>query len=182
MNAFDELNHEHKHIIRMLKIVDHTAEHISSNRPVPVEIVTDELSFIKGFADECHHGKEEGVLFVMVEPHLNADQKETMNRLLKDHVEGRNYVKNARESLNKAAEGDIEAAQEIAGNLKNYTALLRDHIKRESVFFNDIKPLFSEEEKLELDDKCEKIEEKLGEHEHFLEMLDRLEASEILRK
>lgn len=182
MNAFDAMNQEHKHIIRMLKVIDHTAEHILTERPVPIDIVNDELSFIREFADKCHHGKEEGVIFPAIETKLNADQKETMNMLLKDHINGRNYVKTARDNLDRASSGDTEAAGKIAENLKAYTSLLKDHIKRESVFLHDIKPLLSETESVEVDLKCEKIEADIGQHEHFLEMLDRLEGSEVLRK
>ena len=182
MSAFDELAHEHKHIMRMLKVIDHTIEHIKSNRPVPIEIVQDELDFIKGFADQCHHGKEEGVLFKMIELRLSADQKETMNSLIKDHIDGRNFVKNAREDLAQAGGGNTKAANALADDLKSYANLLRSHLRTESVFFREIKTLLDEKQMKVLNQECERIEKELGEHGHFLEMLDRLEASEILRK
>lgn len=182
MSAFDQLNQEHKQIMRMLNIIDHTAEHIETGRPVPVEIVNDELTFIKDFAEDCHHAKEENVIFPAVESKMNKEQRDNLANLFYSHVIGRNYIKKARKNLNKAADGDENAAIEVAEDFKAYTSQLRDHIKKENVFLSEIKPLLNKKESSQLDDGCAEIEKKIGGHEHYLEMLDRLEGSEILRK
>ena len=179
METFKELGQEHRHIVRMLSIIEHTAKHLETGRPVPVEIINEELDFLKGFADDCHHGKEEGILFPTVESRLDADQKESMNSLIQDHIEGRKLIAEARLDLEKNAEGDEGAANELADNLNKYTSLLRAHIKKENDFFSDTEPLITGEEAKKLDYHCREAEKEMQANEHFLEMLDRLEASQL---
>jgi len=63
MKATDILMSEHQVILRMITALEKATDLLEDGRAVPPEIFIEASDFIKGFADGCHHKKEEGVLF-----------------------------------------------------------------------------------------------------------------------
>jgi hemerythrin-like domain-containing protein len=63
MKATDILMEEHQVILRVITTLEAGALALNRGEPVRAEFFIDAASFIKGFADGCHHQKEEGVLF-----------------------------------------------------------------------------------------------------------------------
>ena len=61
--AIDDLKHEHEAILSSLKILDKFSADIN-NGSTPAKIdLGNFVQFLKEFADDCHHGKEERMLF-----------------------------------------------------------------------------------------------------------------------
>ncbi len=63
MKATEILSSEHRIIESVLDTLDIGAGKLQRNEPIQLEFFLDTADFIKGFADGCHHRKEEGVLF-----------------------------------------------------------------------------------------------------------------------
>src|SRR3546814_5596547 len=71
--ATDVLKHEHDAILMAIKILDQISDEARQGNATSTD-VTQFLGFLREFADTCHHGKEEGLLFpAMIEAGLSAD-------------------------------------------------------------------------------------------------------------
>jgi hemerythrin-like domain-containing protein len=51
----------------MLRIVDRVSERLESGQSVDTEHMDEIVEFIRVFADKCHHGQEENILFKEME-------------------------------------------------------------------------------------------------------------------
>jgi hemerythrin-like domain-containing protein len=67
MKATDVLVDEHRVIERVLSSLEAGVDRLESGQPVRPEFFLSATDFIRGFADGCHHQKEEGVLFTSME-------------------------------------------------------------------------------------------------------------------
>src|SRR5450756_440878 len=63
MKATEVLMQEHRVIERVLDALETAANHLDRGHPVRPGLFLEAADFIAGFADGCHHRKEEGVLF-----------------------------------------------------------------------------------------------------------------------
>jgi hemerythrin-like domain-containing protein len=131
MKAVDVLMAEHRVIERVLDALDAAAGRLQRGEPVRPGFFLDIADFATGFADRCHHGKEEGVLFRAMEAHGEPAEGGAVGALREEHEEGRGYVRRLRESATALERGDGDAARRVAGAAYAYTALLRGHIEME---------------------------------------------------
>ena len=129
--ASDELMEEHRLIERVLDALDTATRHLESGYPVRPEFFLDAASFIAGFADGCHHRKEEGVLFgTMIDCGLPPSEG-PIDMFLDEHVQGRALTGGMRDAARRLQSGDASARAAIISNARRYVGLLRDHIIKE---------------------------------------------------
>ena len=62
-HAIDTLKNEHEAITLGLKILTRMDERVSAEQVTDIQDLSALTDFLKAFADTCHHGKEEGILF-----------------------------------------------------------------------------------------------------------------------
>jgi hemerythrin-like domain-containing protein len=136
MKATEVLMDEHRVIERVLGALEEAANRLERGVEVDASFFLEATDFIRGFADGCHHQKEEGVLFkAMTAAGMPQDQG-PLAVMLSEHEQGRAYTRNLREAAEKLQQGDEGAAALIAGYARGYTVLLRQHIdKEDSVLF-----------------------------------------------
>jgi len=67
MKPTDILKNEHKAILLTLEVVESVSKKLDAGENVPAEHLTKVVDFIRGFADKCHHAKEEDLLFPAME-------------------------------------------------------------------------------------------------------------------
>jgi hemerythrin-like domain-containing protein len=84
------------------------------------------LQFLKEFADQCHHGKEEGLLMPALLDAGLARDAEPLRRLMADHVQARELI----QRMERAALPMLRVA-EFQAAARAYDALLRAHIEHE---------------------------------------------------
>jgi hemerythrin-like domain-containing protein len=65
--AIDDLKHEHEAILSALKILSSITQNLKTQKTVSSLDIVSFIGFLKEFADKCHHGKEEGLLFPAME-------------------------------------------------------------------------------------------------------------------
>jgi len=63
MKATQQLKDEHEGIKIMLTIMEKISNDIGKGKDLNKDPYAKIIEFIKGFADKCHHGKEEDILF-----------------------------------------------------------------------------------------------------------------------
>ena len=131
MKAIDVLMDEHRVIERVLDALETAASRLDRGEAVPAQFFLDAADFASGFADRCHHGKEEGVLFRAMDAHGEPTDSGVVGMLKDEHVEGRRYVQQLRAAATALAGGDSSAARRIASTSYAYSGLLREHIEKE---------------------------------------------------
>lgn len=181
VKATDVLRTEHKAIKRMLAILNYTADRLELKEDIEPVILEKGVDFVRNFADRCHHGKEEGLLFPLLEKKGFARDSGPIGQMLIEHDEGRSYIKGLDAALRKYARGDKTAVQDIVDNVRGYTGLLSRHIDKEDmILFNMADRVLSPDEDASLKAKFDEVESKeIGEgvHEAYHRMLDEFEAA-----
>jgi len=125
--AIEDLGHEHDAILSALGILDAMVTKLGGKHPPGGEDLRAFLGFLKEFADTCHHGKEEGILFPALAKAGIPEQGGPVGQMLAEHVEGRSLIKGMEAAIGGAV--DAPAFAEAAGG---YARLLRSHIEKEN--------------------------------------------------
>ncbi len=131
MEATKILIDEHRVIERVLAVLEKAAGGLESDQGVQAEFFLSAADFIKGFADGCHHRKEEGVLFPAMEAAGIPRQGGPIGVMLAEHEEGRRLTRLMRAAAEKLAAGETAAKTEVVMNARAYTRLLHQHIAKE---------------------------------------------------
>ena len=180
MNAIEQLRAEHEGILTMLRILERICERMISGNRADTGHLDQIVEFLQVFADRCHHGKEEDILFPALERAGIPREGGPIGVMLSDHDHGREYIRAMREALEELKKGGdgTGGAEEFARAARGYIELLRGHITKENdVLFVMAEKKLSGEELARLFDSFEILErEKIGEgkHEAFHRLLDDL--------
>jgi len=179
MEATRILMEEHRVIERVLSSLDTAAQRLDAGHPISAGFFIEVTDFFRGFADGCHHKKEEGVLFPAMESSGVARQGGPLAVMLAEHEEGRRLTRALRAAAEEMATGGAEWKTAVVQNALGYVALLRQHIAKENgVLFPMADRLITPEAQgrlLEAFDRVEHEETGGGVHEKYLEMAERLE-------
>ncbi|HEX9756388.1 MAG TPA: hemerythrin domain-containing protein [Nitrospiria bacterium] len=177
--AIEQLKKEHEAIKKMLLILEKVCEKIEKGEKVHSKHLTQILEFFKIFADKCHHGKEEEILFPSLEYAGIPKEGGPLGVMLNEHELMRGYVRGWEGAFENYQKGDPEAPKKILQFAVPYISTLRLHIDKENnVLFRMAEMHLSIEEEKELMERFEKTEiEKIGKgkHEEFHRVLEHLE-------
>ena len=179
MKATDILMSEHRVIERVIDSLQVATRQLDSGAAVRPGFFLDAADFIKGFADGCHHQKEEGVLFKAMTASGMPVQGVPIGVMLHEHELGRTYTQAMREAALKLAAGDESARPAVIAAARSDADLLRQHIaKEDSVLFpmaEQVIPIDQHENLLEDFEHVEHEETGEGVHERYLTLAERLE-------
>src|SRR3990167_471143 len=113
---------EHRVIERVLDALETATRAVDRGIAVRPGFFVDAADFIAGFADGCHHRKEEGVLFgAMVAAGMPQDGG-PIAVMLMEHEEGRRYTRGVRDGVKRWQEGDAEGRRILVSNARGYVA------------------------------------------------------------
>ncbi|MCL6472319.1 MAG: hemerythrin domain-containing protein [Firmicutes bacterium] len=180
MEVTDELKHEHRDIERVIDVIETMSERLARGDSSMVGLLHKASSFIKGFAEGCHHVKEEEVLFPALESHGVSKESGPIGAMLYEHASGRKYIAEIEQALSQYEAGDKEAANAVVNSVKGYTSLLRAHIQKEDmVLFPMAEKVFSEFEKHKLHEQMEEVEQRLEgkTHHEYLRDIEDMERA-----
>ena len=121
------LRREHEAIVMGLRILAEIDRHAIAQQPVDQADLASLVDFFSEFADTCHHGKEEQLLFPMLLQMGDRQAKQTVERLLPEHAQGRHWLARMRHALKEPFKP--EAFHDAA---RSYAALLLAHIEQEN--------------------------------------------------
>jgi hemerythrin-like domain-containing protein len=181
MKATEILMEEHRVIERVLTALETAIPRLAPQGNVQAVFFITAAEFIKGFADGCHHKKEEGVLFqAMVENGLPSDSG-PISVMLSEHDQGRRYTRAMLEAAQRLAAGDESAREAVLQNAAGYAALLREHIaKEDNILFpmaNSVIPLAAQDRLADDFERIENEEAGAGVHEKYLALAESLEKA-----
>ena len=156
MKIIDLMIQEHKHVERILKVTRRGCLRLMENKDIDYEDFDRIIYFIKNYADEYHHKKEEQILFKAMIEYL-GDTAETVVKhgMMVEHDYGRLYIKNLEEALDKLKNGYYEAKLDVIANAISYTHLLERHIEKENnVVFTFARNKLSKDVLVNIDKEC----------------------------
>jgi hemerythrin-like domain-containing protein len=168
MFATEILRKEHDAILRMLDALDQTSLQLRGGAPVQTSTLEGLVEFFQLFADRCHHGKEENLLFPLLERRGIPRQRGPIGVMLSEHDQGRDLIQKM-----KAAAAECEKEPHAAGKRWSeaatvYSQLLREHIMKENnILFRMAEQMLTPDEQTSLAEDFEKAEiEKMGAGTH----------------
>ena len=136
------------------------------------------IEFFKEFADNCHHRKEEDILFPALEEYGVPNEGGPIGVMLSEHVVGRENVKGMNDAIADIKEGKESASEEFVRYARDYIALLTEHIDKENnILFVMADTRIPEEKQQSLLLEFEKAEEEKigpGVHEKYHKLLNEL--------
>jgi hemerythrin-like domain-containing protein len=175
--ATEMLSDEHRVIERVLAVLQKL-----TTRPVEnsLDCWRKTLDFFSHFADQCHHFKEEQVLFPAMEERGIPREGGPIGMMLMEHEEGRGHVRSMLAALTLAEARNEAAKDTLLENARAYLRLLREHIQKEDeVLFriaDDVIPPDEQKELLRSFEEHEAKEIGEGVHEKYLKIAEELEA------
>lgn len=129
MDPFEILIDEHDHIVRALEVLDVVSGRLERGDPGAPEQMQTLVTFIRRYADACHHAKEEQVLFGVLVEHGLPREGGPIAVMLAEHAEGRALVARIQEHLDDPSSGPSADAVAAA---REFSMLLQDHIRKEN--------------------------------------------------
>jgi hemerythrin-like domain-containing protein len=96
-----------------------------------VDAFQDCVTFIRLFADACHHGKEEDLLFPELEQAGLPRHQGPIAVMLEEHRQGRAFARHMAGALAGARAGDRDAQATLRNAATGYVNLIRGHIHKE---------------------------------------------------
>ncbi|HTZ39483.1 MAG TPA: hemerythrin domain-containing protein [Syntrophales bacterium] len=181
MKATEILMEEHRVIEGVLTSLETAAKRLSKGEAVPAGIFLKAADFIKGFADGCHHKKEEGVLFPALIANGMPKDSGPVAVMLAEHEEGRRLTRAMRVGSERIQGGDNTAHSQVIENALGYVMLLRQHImKEDNVLFpmaDKVIPVEQHEKITEAFDHIEHEETGEGIHAKYLGIAEELEKA-----
>lgn len=129
MDALNIISQDHSNMWRLAITIDHVATDIEQGTPVEAAFFNAAFDYIDQFVDRFHHPKEDDYLFRLLRLR-SAEAADILDQLQLEHREGPDNLAALRARVNAAAAGQLSGAQ-IATDLRNYTAILKNHIRTE---------------------------------------------------
>lgn len=133
MNSIELMVEEHSNIIRMLEVVRKASYKVLQGEALNYEDFNKMIDFIKNYADDHHHGKEEKFLFKEMVDHLGKVGNNLITHgMLVEHDLGRLYIRELGEALERVKTGDDESKVDVIANAVGYANHLARHIAKEN--------------------------------------------------
>ncbi len=130
------LREEHQLILKVLDVLQALLEKGDAGE-WDLDAWRECVEFFRLFADACHHGKEEDLLFPELESRGMPRDGGPIAVMLFEHKQGRGFVAQMAKALEDAGGGEVEPLKRLEHAARAYLELLRAHIhKEDNVLFN----------------------------------------------
>lgn len=139
---------EHRLIERMLSVIKTVMVKVKSEHKIDPVFVDTAVDFIRVYADQTHHGKEEDILFRKLKTkNLSAVDRRLMDELIDEHIYSRQTTTELEEANKRYRNGDQTALSDIINKFKDLTEFYPVHIgKEDKIFFPSSMTYFTDEE------------------------------------
>ena len=169
---------EHRLIERALKLMVAEMRRLESGgalEPLTIDTLVD---FIRTYADRCHHGKEEDLLFEDLSGRpLSPAEKELMNELIEEHKLGRHLTRELVEAKNDVLAGQHDRLADVISTMKALTDFYPPHIEKEDAhFFPETERHYNDQELETMIQSFYTFDMRMI-HEKYASVLDMMESS-----
>ena len=176
MTPIGVLTVEHLLIGRMVNLIHRELEKVGQGKKADLLFIDGAIDFAKTYADACHHGKEEGILFERLgRKRLIAEHKKLMDELVLEHIQNRKIVTNLEMARESHVKGDLDAVKTILTICKSLVEFYPGHMeKEEKHFFTPSMEYLSKREQQEMMKKFWEFDKDLL-LERYLKFMERYE-------
>lgn len=175
MKVIDILTHEHALILQAIACLSSARDMLERGERPPKDFFVLAMDFLKSFADEFHHFKEEYLMFVLLAEKKDGQLDIDIGALRFQHEKGRKYIKNIEDALEEYTGNNEIATTLLLENLASYVSLLRRHIFLEDqVFFKLAEKALTEAEDNALMAQFDQEEQRIGQGNFINESQKRL--------
>ncbi|MEX2431160.1 MAG: hemerythrin domain-containing protein [Dehalococcoidia bacterium] len=161
------LEQEHRVIEMVVAAASGMADAVEAGQAVDAGALRDVVDFMRNFADKCHHGKEEDLLFPALMDKGVLPTGCPLGVLIADHKKGRAAVGRLSDAIDGYASGDAEAKATVVDALRAIVDLYPGHIwKEDYLLFPMTNKILSSDERDALLPKFDAVEAEMGEDAH----------------
>jgi len=148
MQARGPLMIEHRLIERMIKVMNRELLRAEKEQKIDPRLIETATDFIRAYADRCHHGKEEDILFRDLEKkQLTEQDSREMAQLVEEHRQARQKVRDLVAAKERFLSGDAAAVGDVLFAMEWLTGFYPRHIAKEDrEFFPRTERYFSRNE------------------------------------
>ena len=178
----DALMQEHRLIERMISQMQKALAKMEEKNDVYSKFVDLTVDFIKVYADRCHHGKEEGILFRQLSSkQMSGEHAAMMRDLINEHVYARKTTGNLAKANESYVHGNRDSQKDVYKLMKDLIEFYPMHTQKEdSRFFGPSMEYFTAQEREDMLDEFGEFDRKII-HEHYAKVLDELEKPAIVQ-
>ena len=171
---------EHRLIERAIKQMRTEIDRAKTQGHFDVHFLDSWVDFIRTYADQTHHGKEEQILFHdLANRPLSPALKQMMDGLIEDHVKARKMVSELVSARNRYSDGDSSAFELLVALGAELVDFYPPHIRKEDQeFFIPVMEYFTKEEKDEMLKHFHEFDENVI-HEHYRSVVEAMEKRSI---
>jgi len=130
-DAIDILIREHRLIGQVLGSLEVFAEKLGEDPESDRTTVQKFADFFHGFVDECHHGKEEGYLFIKMSACGFSNQAGPVSAMISEQGEGREHLSALAEIAGGSGPLSPREKSLVRGHALGYILRIESHMKRE---------------------------------------------------
>jgi len=153
MKSLDILKEDHALVERVLDLMERAGCHMREGQPLPADFERWAIDFLWHFAEHCHHAKEVGSLFPLLQIRGISSDGGPLGVLLAEHKRGLAYLERIQDAHSRQ---DRIGFALLSGE---YSQLLRQQIARENqVLLQMVETCLSEEDDAELVERFHSVD------------------------
>jgi len=174
------LMNEHRLILRMIDQMRFKAEGLSQGEALDPLFISVTVDFIRSYADRCHHGKEEAILFrELAGKQMSAEDAAAMQQLIDDHVWARGKTRELVEASDRYFGGDASELRHVFATLLQLAEFYPAHIAREDKdFFHRAETYLTHDERDAMDAESREFDRLLI-HERYRAVVETMERKAV---
>jgi len=174
------LMREHRLIEHMIGLMKSEVSKIAGDGKADAVFIETAVDFFRTYADRCHHGKEEDLLFAQLRgKSLSPDNEKIMSELIEEHKIGRKTVRDLLDAGGRYKGGSAAALDEIKELLSFLIDFYPAHIiKEDKSFFFPCMDYFTKPELDLMLDRFWEFDRKMI-HEKYAHTIAELEKTRL---
>lgn len=135
----------------MLAVLDSICNRIENKKAVGTTDLVRIVEFITAYADECHHGKEEDLLFKLCEKSGMKEIQPLVDELTAEHTIARSLVLSMGDEITAMVNGASPMTTDFVLFARSFVLLLSPHIcKEDSILYPAVDRLLTSEQQRDL--------------------------------
>jgi hemerythrin-like domain-containing protein len=172
---------KHQMIERMVPVLEEEISRMKKTGKADPRFIVSAVDFFRTYADRTHHGKEEDILFKLLESKMLGEvHAATMEELREEHEYARATVGRLLEGRNMWMRGDEGALDHIGAALKVLAELYPGHIEKEGRrFFYPVMTYLSDEAQDQMLESFHRFDRAMI-HERYKGLVEELTGSPLL--
>ncbi len=130
-DAIEILINEHRLIMKMLGALEAFTERMGEEPASDRDTIRDFAEFFSKYVDECHHGKEEGFLFIRMSAYGFSNEAGPVSAMLSEQGEGREHLVALTEVGRGSGPLGSREQKLVKGHALGYILRIESHMRRE---------------------------------------------------